>query len=131
MRDTNEGMIEIIEAFKEGDRYFAIVEVPKNREKEKFRFGITANGYRALKKIFQFRPFNTMPGMKYRYFYDGSMSIPLGHNTDESIFLGIRCEIDIVGKSFDFQVPQDLASNLEWFSKLETFDEAEHLRIKT
>jgi hypothetical protein len=45
----------------------------KFRSKSKqFRFGISSNGYRALRKILQLCPFDTMPGVKQRYFFAGS-----------------------------------------------------------
>lgn len=127
MRDTSEGMIEIIEAFKEGEGYFSIIEVPKEDRKEKFRFGVTQNGYKAIRKILQSRLLDTMPGLKYQHFWDGSMS---RETESKKIQLRIRCEVEGNGKTFYFEVPQDLASNLRWFNELKSLDEAKHLKLE-
>ncbi len=126
MRDTSEGMIEFIKTFKEGDNYFSIIEVPKDGKKEKFQFGVTEDGYRAIRRMLQSRLLDTMPGLQYRYFWDGSMN----GKTGSTILMGIRCEVKDTGKSFDFEFPQDLASNLKWFNELESLDEAKHLKLE-
>ena len=123
MRDTSEGMIEFIKTLKSDDGYFFIISVPKKTEKKNFRFGVSPSTYKALRRILESRPLDKMPGLKYRYFWNGSMS----KKTENKICLGIRCEVDGNGKSIDFEVPHTLAANLKWFSKIETFDEAEHL----
>jgi len=51
--------------------------------------------------------------------------------TEPNIQMGIRCEVKDDGKSFDFEVPQDLALNLRWFNELESLDEAKHLKLET
>jgi len=127
MRDNSEGMIEIVDAFESDGEYFSIIEVPKDSRKSRFRFGVSRESYIALKKILSTRPLVDMPGTKYRYFWDGSM----GGKGDKLIFLGIRCEAENEGKSFDFEIPQDLASNIKWFSDLKDLDEAKHLQLET
>lgn len=127
MRDTSEGMIEIVKAIKTDDGYFAIIEVPKEGKKETFRFGVSQYGYGAFRKILQSRLLDTMPGLKYRYFWDGSM----GGKTETNIQVGIRCEVQQSGKIFHFEVPQDLAANLKWFNELASLDEAQHLKLET
>lgn len=124
MRDTSDGMIEIIKVFEESDGYYSIIEIHIHSEKERLRFGVTQNSYKALRKILQSCPLDAMPGLIYRYFVDGSM----GRKTENNIFIGIRCEVEGNGKSFDFEVPQELASNLKWFAELKSFDEVAHLR---
>lgn len=128
MRDTSEGMIEIIEAFKEGEGYFSIIEVPKENKKERFRFSVTQNGYKTIRKILQSRVLDNMPGLKYKYFWDGSIS---RETESKKIQLGIRCEIEGDGKTFYIEVPQDLASNLRWFKDIKSLDEAMHLKVGT
>ena len=124
MRDTSDGMIEIIKVIEESDGYYSIIEIHIQNEKERLRFGVTQNSYKALRKILQSRPLDTMPGLNYRYFWDRS----IGRKTEKNIFIGIRCEVEGKSKSFDFEVPQELASNLKWFAELKSFDEVEHLR---
>jgi hypothetical protein len=72
MRDNHEGMPEIVDAFEKDGQYFGIVGIQVSSESKQFQFGISSNGYRALKKILQLRPFDTMPGVKQRYFFAGS-----------------------------------------------------------
>ncbi|MBN1435692.1 MAG: hypothetical protein JW936_01335 [Sedimentisphaerales bacterium] len=125
MRDNNKGMIELVHAFEKDDAYFCVVEVPKDSQRRKFQFGVTRAGYLALKRIFSSRPLTNMPGIKYRYFWNGSM----GGKTENSIFFGIRCEAQKQAKSFDFEIPHSLAANLVWFSGLKDLDEAHYLQL--
>ncbi|HYE73115.1 MAG TPA: hypothetical protein VEF04_07290 [Blastocatellia bacterium] len=67
MRDTNEGMPEIVDAFEKEGQYFGVIGIELNGTHQKFQFGISQAGYRALRKILQLRPFDTMPGVKQRY----------------------------------------------------------------
>lgn len=67
MRDNHEGMPEIVAAFEKDGQYFGIVGIQVSSESRQFQFGVSANGYRALRKILQLRPFDTMPGVKQRY----------------------------------------------------------------
>jgi len=126
MRDNSNGMIEFIDTFERDGSYFSIVGVPEGSSRARFQFGISKSGYLALSKILNSRPLIDIPGVKYRYFWDRSM----GNKNESTISLGIRCEVENEGKSFDFQVPQDLASNLKWFSELKNLDDAKHLRLE-
>ena len=69
MRDNHKGMPEIIDAFEKDEHYFAVVEVEIDDVFKKFQFGVSRDGYLALKRALQLRPFDKMPGLKYRYFY--------------------------------------------------------------
>lgn len=123
MCDSSKGMIEFIDALKTDEGYFAIIAVPKHDRIKNFRFAVTHTAYKAIRKILGSRPLDTMPGLKYRHFWKGSM----GGKTEKKIFLGIRCEVDQDSKSIDIEVPHSLAANLKWFNELPTFDEAKHL----
>ena len=126
MRDNSEGMIEFIDAFEREGRYFSIVGVPEGISRTKFQFGISRAGYVALKKILSFRPLTNMPGLKYRYFCNRS----IGRRSSSAVSLSIRCEVEGKAKSFDFEIPEDLASNLQWVIELEDFDDARHLQLE-
>ena len=52
MRDTHEGMPEIIDAFEKEGRYFGIIGIELDGIYKKFQFGISQTGYRALRKNF-------------------------------------------------------------------------------
>ncbi|PZD73634.1 hypothetical protein C1752_01944 [Acaryochloris thomasi RCC1774] len=126
MRDSSEGMIELLNVSKKDEGYFLTISVPKNLQRRHFSFGVTSNTYSALCRIFDSRPLDRLTGLRYRYFWNGSTSGKIEIN----IFLGIRCEVGQDGKSIDFDVPHALAANLRWFHELEKFDEAEHLETK-
>lgn len=123
MRDSSKGMIEFIDALETDEGYFAIIAVPKNDLIKNCRFAVTHTAYKAIRKILGSRPLDTMPGLKYRYFWKGSM----GGKTEQKIFLGIRCEVGKDSKSIDIEVPHYLAANLKWFNEMKTLDEAESL----
>ncbi len=127
VRDNSEGLIKILDAFESDGKYFSTIEVPIDSEYSRYRFGVSREGYVALKRIVTSRPLADMPGMKYRYFWDGSM----GDKNENTIHLGIRCEVEGEGRSFDFEVPHEVASNLQWFWELRSLDDAKHLQIKT
>jgi hypothetical protein len=122
MRDNHEGMIEFVDAFEQDGRYFAVVELKLKR----FQFGISRPGYLALKKTRQLRPFDLMPGLKYRYFYASSQR-KLG---DDEFSMNVRIELDRDATSKELAIPKDLHANLLWFSRLENIADAEYLEIK-
>lgn len=77
MRDDHEGMPELIDAFEKDGGYFGIVGAKDGEKERDFQFSLSLQGYRALKKVMQDRPFDLMPGLRYRYFYaDSSKSHP-------------------------------------------------------
>lgn len=75
MRDNHEGMPEIIDAFEKDGIYGGIVEIEIDDIYKKFEFDVTRRGYLSLKRILQIRPFDMMPGIKYKYFFAGSYHI--------------------------------------------------------
>lgn len=124
MRDNHEGMPEIIDAFEKRGQYFGIVGIQVLSESKQFQFGISSDGYRALRKILQLRPFDTMPGVKQRYFFAGSYgTIP----SSSEFRTDVRVEQSREGKNVEVRVPKDLLSNLVWFATMEDFGEAAHL----
>lgn len=125
MRDTNEGMIELLNTLKENDKYFAIIRINKENI-HIFKFGISKSGYSALKKIFSNRPLERLPGVKYRHFWNGSF----GGKIEGKLFIGIRYEVSNRVKTFDMEAPKELVSNLKWFQELECLEDAKHLEIE-
>jgi hypothetical protein len=69
MRDNHEGMPEIVDAFEEGGQYFGVVGVEIGGKLRVFRFGVSRAGYRALKRVLQLRPFDSLPGLEHRYYF--------------------------------------------------------------
>ncbi len=122
MRGNHEGMMELIDTFEKDEHYFAIVEF----RSKTFQFGISQAGYRTLRKIMQLRPFDMMPGRKYRYFYAGS-----GRKGGQDNFvMWVRIELDRDATKEEVAIPKDLHANLLWFSRLENIEDAAYLEIK-
>lgn len=117
-------MPEILDAFERGAQYFCSVAIERNSVTKQFEFGVSLNGYRALRKVLQLRPFDSMPGTRQRYFFAGGYGNVPGTAEYETAF---RVEQDRDGKQVDVRVPKDLLANLVWFSQIKDFDEASHL----
>jgi len=124
MRDNHEAMPEIVDAFEKDGQYFGIVGIQVSSESKQFKFGVSFSGYRALRKILQLRPFDTMPGVKQRYFFAGSYGkIPGG----SEFRTWVRVEQNREGKNVEVRVPKDLLSNLVWFMRIKDPAETVHL----
>ena len=121
MRDNHEGMIEFIDAFERSGQYFGIVEY----QSERYQFGVTLTGYRALKKAMQIRKFDMMPGLKYRYFYVGSQKAA----PDEHYWMEVRVELGRDATKERVDIPKELHANLLWMARLENMADAGHLVI--
>ncbi len=108
-------MAEIVDAFEKEGQYFGVVGI---------EVGGIHEGYRALRKVLQLRPFDVMSGIKQRYFFTGTY-----YKTQDSSNCGmyVRVEQGREGKQIDIGVPKDLLANLIWFGKIEDFSEAAHL----
>ncbi|MGI8495606.1 MAG: hypothetical protein ACR2L1_09900 [Pyrinomonadaceae bacterium] len=117
-------MPEIIDVFKKDGTYGGIVEIEIGKIYKKFEFGVSRKSYLSMKRILQIRPFDMMPGVKYRYFFAGGYR----KNADDSdCEMDIRVEQDKNAKKVVKSIPKDLLANLIWFSQLKSFDEAAHL----
>lgn len=125
MRDNHDGMLEIIKAFEEDGQYFSLVQLERDGKLKRFRFSVDLKGYKALKRVLQLRPFDQMPGLKYRYFYDPSR---LQLNTQD-YYMVIRVEQGRDGKLVECKGPRSLIANLIWFSRLKDWTEAEYLEV--
>ena len=118
-------MPELITTYAREDHYFGVVRKVINGIAGKYEFGMSEEGYKSLKKILEFRPFDLMPGLEYRYYF---MS-PVGsyHGTG-----GYQIQILVIQgndrKAFQFKVPQTLMSNLTWFMDVASADELTHLK---
>lgn len=124
MRDNHEGMVEITDTFEREGQYFGVVGIEVQGEYRKFRFGISHAGYRALKKVLQLRPFDTMPGVRQKYFF-AEAYYKIQDSSDCGMY--VRVEQGKDGKQVDVRVPMDLLANLIWFGQIKDFSEASHL----
>jgi hypothetical protein len=125
MRDNHHGMTELLTAYERDGQWFGAIEVTLGSESRQFEFGVQQAGYLAFKRILDSRPFDDLPGLKRRYFVTGRASrVP----EEDHCKIGIRIEQERSSKSFDFDVPISLGSNLLWFKQLVDFSDAAHLR---
>ena len=124
MRDNHEGMPEIVDAFEEGGQYFGVIGIESGGKLKKFRFGVTQAGYRALKRVLQLHPFDSLPGLKHRYYFVEAYWSLEG---SADCWMKVRIEQGKNGKQVDIRVPKDLLANLRWFAELKDFGEAAHL----
>ena len=120
MRDNHDGMLEIIAAFEQDGHYFALVQLERDGKQKLFRFGVDRKGYLALKRVLQLRPFDQIPGIKYRYFYDHSA---LRLDTNDYTIIRVRVEQGRDGKLLESEAPRSLDANLRWFSQLKDWSQ--------
>ena len=125
MRDNHEGMPEIVDAFQEGDHYFGLVQLERNGEQRRFRFGVSRDGYLALKRVLQLRLFDQMPGVKCRYFF----AFGVRRLEGERVMMGVRVEQGRDSKQFETEAVRGVAANLMWFYELDDWSKAEHLAV--
>jgi hypothetical protein len=126
MRDNSEGYLELRDAYERDGLYFGVVRVCVPSEAASIEFGVERAGYLALRKIFESRPFGSMPGVKHSFYFTGS------HSKEESahvpITIGIRIEEGMNRKNLDFPCPLSLARNLKWFLYLKDLQETAALK---
>ncbi len=123
MRDNHDRMPELLTAYERDGNYFGAVAVTLGSECCEFEFGLPHTDYIALRRIFQTRPFDQLPGLQYRYFIADSVRRFGG----ERVELTIRIEQGSSSRQFPFEVPQSLAAILLWFARLRDFSGTTHL----
>ena len=113
MRDSNDGMIEIVDSIKKDDSYFSIIRISFGNEILMLRFGITADDYSRLKNIVTFRPFENLGAGNYRYYFANSYS-----RGDIVSKISVRVEQSKQHKQFEFPVGNGYVANLLWFGQI-------------
>jgi hypothetical protein len=126
MRDNHEGFFEIVNAYERDGQYFGAVRLDRLGNTATFEFGVSTAGYTALKRILSARPFDSMPGVSYRYFFGGSHT--RSKSDPDTYGFAIRVEQGATGKEFQFEGPKTLLANLLWFQRLEALGEAHALK---
>jgi hypothetical protein len=115
---------EILDAYSRDGLYFAAIRLARAGADRVFELGITASAYAALRRMFQTRPFDQMPGLPQRYFFVGTGRKP----DDLERFIGfVRIEQGRNGRNFTFEMPKVLLANLLWFYEMKTLEPAAHL----
>ena len=124
MRDDHELMPEMIEALKVNGSYFGIIQLERDSQSRRYQTAINYDSYLALKKILSQRPFSTMPGVLYRYFF-----VPVWFRTlNDKRAIVVRIEQGRNSKQIDMEATQEPSAALTWFYQLKDWNEAEHLR---
>ncbi len=116
MRDNNNGMPEIVDAYGRDGFFFGAASITFESGAVVFEFGVDSAGFKALRKILESLPLGKMPGENHRYFFAGNY----GRRADGAgpLTFGVRIESGGDGKKFEFEGPVSLVSNLLWFRGL-------------
>ena len=125
MRDTHDGMIEILDANLNEGVYSSLVECIINGELLKLNFLIIASDYQRLKKILQFRPFENTGIAPYRYFFTFSYRKDIDNK--DLAFFNIRVEQLDKHKQFEFSISQKYIANLLWISTIHDKKQIENI----
>ena len=128
MRDNHDGYPEIVNSYEREGQYFGAVRLILMDGSPTVEFGVTEAGHAALKRILNARPFDAMPGLRYRYYFTGSFIGATRPGQDVFAF-DVRIEQDTTAKKFQFSGPKTLLSNLLWFSELKSVDQTGGLNI--
>ena len=123
MRDSHNGMPEIIAGFERDGLHFGAVRLLLEDELVSVEFGLDETGYVAIRRILQSRPFG-VTGMSYKYFFAKSYS----RVGSETVRFSVRVESGKDAKQFEFDGPAALVANLLWFGKLQDQHEVSFLK---
>ncbi len=125
MRDSNDNMIELLDASKANNVFSSLIRHTINGNDLKLRFGIDSSDYSRLKRILEFRPFENTGIAPYRYFF--ALSYRDNPNNQDSTFISVRVEQLGRHKQFEFELGKKYISNLLWFNGLTETKEIEQL----
>ncbi len=126
MRDSHEGLTEIKCSYQRDGQYYCAVKIVKSGEDATLEFGVSESSYFALKRILDSRPFDSMPGIPYQFFFSGSYTGAV--QGTETLTFGVRVEQGDKAKNFDYKGPRALLANLLWFQGLTSLDQASGLK---
>jgi hypothetical protein len=115
MRDSNENMIELLDASCENNIYSSLIRHKIGDKVLKLRFSIVSSDYRRLRYILQFRPWENTGFAKYRYFF--AHSFRLDHDFKSGL-ISVRVEQLDRDKQFEFIISKKYYENLLWFNSL-------------
>jgi hypothetical protein len=118
---------ELIDTYERDGLHFVAIRLARAGEDRIFELGISANSNAALRRVFQTRPFDQMPGLRQRYYFVPSY----GKRDDPERCIGtVRVELDKEGRNIDVEMPKTLIANLLWFHEMETLEPAKHLQSR-
>ncbi len=113
-------MVEFLSAFEADEKYFGRLRLAQTVV---IQIGLERDAYLAFRRIVDQRPFESLPGVRHRYFFTGRY----GGKTDDSINLGIRVELGDRALGSYEPVPHSLAGNMLWLFKVKDNREVVHL----
>lgn len=125
VRDNHEGLPEILDAFERDGGSFGVIQIESEDNLVAFEFGVDTSGYRALRRVLQTRPFESLATGACRYYFVPSVRrLP----DSEAAEFDVRIEQGNNGRQFTFKGPLGLVANLQWFFELKDLSTAMHLR---
>jgi len=117
MRDSNEGMIEIVGSQKNDSSYFSIIRLVWNSKDYTLKFGIVEEDYLNIKNIISFRPFENTGFSAYSYFFSGSYQ--KDHPTKGDSTMSVKVEQQNKSKQYYFKISTGYIANLIWFKQVD------------
>jgi hypothetical protein len=95
MRDNHDRMPELLTAYERDGQFFGAAAVTLGSDCRQFEFGLPHTDYTALRRILQSRPFDQLPGLRYRYFVASRVPAPANSHSrfrshSPRTFFGLR-----------------------------------------
>ncbi len=116
---------EIIQAGETPRGPYVEVAVDRGGEEGRFRFAVSGAARAVVDRMLGTRPFSTLAGSPYRYFYagKGGYGLPMIH------LLYVRIEHGAEMRTLEFEAPEELVNALQWFRQLPSLMAAAALRV--
>lgn len=124
MRFPSGRLPEIVNAYERDGLHYAAIRLARSSQERVFELGISASSHTALRRVFQTRPFDQLPGLAHRYYFVPSYS---KRDDPERCIGTVRIEQGKNGRDITFEMPKTLIANLLWFYEMETLEPAQHL----
>ena len=118
MRDNHHGYPEIMDTYQRAGQYFGTVRIVLADGTPTIEFGVSGDGYAALRRILNSRPFDSMPGLPHRFFFTGSFTRATGPG-QENFEFSVRIEQGTAAKQFQFHGPEDTAGQSSMVLRIE------------
>ena len=124
MSDRDSSDPEIVQAGETPRGPFVEVAVSRDGEIGRFRFRCSEAERTLVDRILGTRPFKATDALPHRYFYagHGGRGAPVTH------LLYVRIERGGEDRTIEFDAPEDLVSNLQWFRQIPSLAFAAQLR---
>jgi hypothetical protein len=116
---------EICRAYEENDDWFLELRHTIGGIARLYRIGITMPEYKDLQRVLQYRPYDSLDRSKPKIYF-----VPAVAKRDGAVEVAFRIVQGKNAKNHEFKITERLASNLIWFYKLETHDDAMYLALE-